>query len=94
MTLSCAPTRTSSIPSSARATLCWPADEGVPFFDDIYRVQLDRLVHRAFIVHGTVRKRDGLPSVQDLFRLAVHVRPEVTLDDLSHDHTRMVMARL
>jgi hypothetical protein len=43
-------------------------DEGCPFFDDIYRVQLDRLVHRAFIVHGTVRKRYGLPGVQDLFR--------------------------
>jgi hypothetical protein len=41
-------------------------DKGCPFFDDIHRVQLDRLVHRAFIVHGTVRQRYGLPGVQDL----------------------------
>ena len=66
--------------------------ERLPFFDDIHRVQLDWLVHCAFIVHGTVRKRDGLPGVQDLFRPAVHVQPEVTLDDLAHDHTGMVMA--
>ena len=71
-----------------------PARRGGALFDDIYRVQLDRLVHRAFIVHGTVRKRDGLPSVQDLFRLAVHVQPEVTLDDLSHDHQDGYGARL
>ena len=66
--------------------------ERLPFFDDIHRVQLDWLVQRAFIVHGTGRKRDGLPGVQDLFRPAVHVQPEVTLDDLAHDHTGMVMA--
>jgi hypothetical protein len=43
-------------------------------------------------VNVAVRNRYGFPRVQDLFRLAVHVQPEVALYDLSHCYARMVMA--
>src|SRR2546428_9829641 len=94
-----APLRILSTKTAARCQIAMMSDpllrrrgEGFPFLDDINRVQLDRLVSRAFIVNGAVRNRYGLPGVQDLFRLAVNVQPEVTLDDMSHDHTGMVMA--
>src|SRR6058998_2765920 len=94
-----APVRILSTKTAARCQIAMMSDpllrrrgEGFPFLDDINRVQLDRLVSRAFIVNGAVRNRYGLPGVQDLFRLAVNVQPEVTLDDMSHDHTGMVTA--
>src|SRR5438067_1362987 len=52
--------------------------EGLSFFKDINHVQLDRLVGRTFIVNGAVGKRCGLARVQNSFRLAVQVQPEVT----------------
>jgi hypothetical protein len=71
--------------------LSW-RDEGFSFFNDINRVQFDGLISRAFIVNGAVGKWYRLPRVQDLFRLAVDVHPEVTLYHMPYYHAGMVMA--
>jgi hypothetical protein len=75
----------------ARPSLLSWRDEGFPFLNDINRVQFDGLISRAFIVNGAVGKWYRLPRVQDLFRLAVDMHPEVTLYHMSYYHAGMVM---
>jgi len=77
--------------SSFDQLLRW-RDEGFPFFNDINHVQFDGLISRTFVVNAAVGKCYGLPYVEDLFRLPVHVQPEVTLYDMCHYHARMAMA--
>ena len=67
-------------------------DEGAPFSTTYTACSLTGLSIAPSLCMARSGSVTDSPSVQDLFRLAVHVQPEVTLDDLSHDHTRMVMA--
>ena len=71
----------------ARPSLLSWRDEGFPFLNDINRVQFDGLISRAFIVNGAVGKWYRLPRVEDLFRLAVDMHPEVTLYHMSYPIT-------
>jgi hypothetical protein len=63
--------------------------ERLALLDHVHGVQPDRLVEGAFVVDGAVGIRRGLASVQDLFGLAVHVQPEIAVDDVRHGHTGM-----
>jgi hypothetical protein len=73
--------------ASREGSLLGWRDERLAFFNDIDHVQFHGFISCTFIVNGAVGNCQRLPRVQDAFRLAVQLQPEVTLDDVGHDHT-------